>query len=53
MPPSPRVLYLTLSLLLLILLLFVFGSGPSAETLSRFFRTVIEGLNNFDYLPAP
>jgi hypothetical protein len=53
MSPSPRVIYLTLSLLLLILLLSVLGFGPSAETLSRFFRTVIEGLNNFDYVPAP
>lgn len=53
MSPSPRVLYLMLSLLLLILLLSVLGSGPSAETLSRFFRAIIEGLNNFEYLPAP
>lgn len=52
MPPPQRA-FRVIALLFLLLALLAFGASSFRASLPLFFQVVIEGLNNFDYAPAP
>lgn len=52
MPPSRRA-YLLRLLLFILLVLLACDAISFRASLPRFFQVIIEGLNHFDYLPAP
>ncbi len=53
MLPSRKALYLVLPLFFLMLALFAFGTDSSHERMLRLLQIVKQGLNAFEFSPAP
>lgn len=53
MPPSSKALYPVLLLLILALLLLSLDRNSRVDRLPRLWRIIQDGLNQFDYPPAP